>query len=445
MSGIDTAGATQRKPAGQAEPREGGRPVPERVPSALESEWQAWMGSPKASNHPIGEPTHGGPVATLRAFAFGLYFLGSCLAIHGAQLLGAPLYFVSKDWFYAWMAMTKQYFGLLVTTMTMWWSPTTIRVSGDKSMKGLIKQDEDGMLRMEFGERIVLMANHQLYTDWLYMWWICYTNSPPMHGHIYIILKESLKYAPLLGPAMMFYGFIFMARKWAKDQERMRYRLRKLSTRHSGPMSGSQGEGQLDPMWLLIFPEGTNVSANTRHSSRKFCEKIGIPDMRHQLLPRSTGLQFCLQELNGTVEYLYDCTIGYEGIPKGLYGQDVFTLRSVYFQGRPPKSVNMHWRRFKVADLPLDDHDKMYEWTMQRWREKDDLLETFYQTGKFPAEPDAVYIEGAPQEKEWKTPYINTEVKPRFWGESLQMYVPVAGAALIGRILVRILDLVLGK
>jgi lysocardiolipin and lysophospholipid acyltransferase len=385
-------------------------------------------------------------VATLRAWAFGIYFFGSCLFIHGAQLLGAPLFLVDKDWFCAWMAMTKQYFGLLVTTMTQWWSPTTIRVSGDKSMRGgLIKQDKDGMLRMEFGERVVLMANHQLYTDWLYMWWVCYTNSPPMHGHIYIILKESLKYAPLLGPAMMFYGFIFMARKWAKDKERMRYRLRKLSTRHSGPMSGSKGEGQLDPMWLLIFPEGTNVSANTRHTSKKFSEKSGIPDMRHQLLPRSTGLQFCLQELNGTVEYLYDCTIGYEGIPPGKYGQDVFTLRSVYFQGRPPKSVNMHWRRFKVSELPLDDHDKMYDWVMARWREKDELMEQFYQTGKFPGDPEAVQIEGAPTEKEFKTAYINTEVKPRHSVEFLQIFAPVSAAALVGRVLVQAFDLVFGK
>jgi len=438
MATTQTNGVHQRK---------GGptRPEPGRVPSALETEWQAWLG--KAADdgeHPLGKPRHGKIMQAFRTIAFVLYFLGSCLFIHFAQLLGAPLYFVSKDWFYAWMAMTKQYFGLLATTGTQWWSSTTIRVSGDKSMAGLIKQGRDGMLRMELGERVVLMANHQLYTDWLYLWWISYTNNPPMHGHIYIILKESLKYAPILGPAMMFYGFIFMARNWAKDQARMRYRLQKLNTRHSGPMSGSDGGRSLDPMWLLIFPEGTNVSANTRHSSQKFSAKAGIPDMRHQLLPRSTGLQFCLQELKDTTEYLYDCTIGYEGIPAGKYGQDIFTLRSVYFQGRPPKSVNLHWRRYRIADLPVDDHDLMYEWTMQRWREKDDLMEAFNKTGKFPADVEAVHIDGAPQEKEWKTPYINTEVKPRMPFEFLQMFAPVTAAALLGRVVVQVFDRVFG-
>ncbi|KAK1073357.1 hypothetical protein LTR33_010001 [Friedmanniomyces endolithicus] len=432
-----TNGVHNRKPV---------RPSPaDRVPSNLATEWQAWLGSsPPSVEQTLGAPKHGPLLASLRSIAFFVYFLSSCLFMHFAQLLGAPLYFVSKDWFYAYMAMTKQYFGLFATIMTQWWSPSVIRISGDKSMAGLIKQGEDGMLRMAFEERLVLMANHQIYTDWLYLWWISYTNDPPMHGHIYIILKESLKYAPIIGPAMMFYGFIFMARKWSKDQERLRYRIQKLSTRHSGLLSGSGGGSTLDPMWLLIFPEGTNISANTRQNSATYSAKAGIADMKHQLLPRSTGLQFCLQELKGTVDYLYDCTIGYEGIPPGLYGQDVFTLRSVYFQGRPPKSVNMHWRRYAIASLPINDSDAMYQWTLQRWREKDEMLEQFYKTGKFPGDPEAVEIDGGPREKEWKTPYINTEVKPRNPVEFLQIFAPVVTAGLVGRVLVQIIDRIVG-
>ncbi|KAK5696343.1 hypothetical protein LTR17_024283 [Elasticomyces elasticus] len=428
---------TNRKPT---------RPSPaERASSNLATEWQAWMGTspPDADT----KDPHGPILATLRTIAFFVYFLSCILFMHFAQLLGAPLYLFSKDWFTAYMAMTKQYFGLFATTMTQWWSPTVIRISGDASMKGLIKQDASGLLRLHFEERVVLMANHQIYTDWLYLWWISYANDPAMHGHIYIILKESLKFAPIIGPAMMFYGFIFMARKWSKDQERLRYRIRKLSTRHSAPIPGappSNSSSTLDPMWLMIFPEGTNISANTRQNSATYSAKAGIKDMKHMLLPRSTGLQFCLQELKGTVDYLYDCTIGYEGIPEGMYGQDVFTLRSVYFQGRPPKSVNMHWRRYKISELPINDTDAMYQWTLQRWREKDDMLEQFSKTGRFLGDPVAVEIEGGPQEKEWKTPYINTEVKPRSPFEFLQIFAPVTAAALIGRILVQIVDRTVG-
>lgn len=67
-------------------------------------------------------------------------------------------------------------------------------------------------------------------------------------------------------------------------------------------------------MWLLIFPEGTNLSKVTREKSKAWAEKQGVADMKHQLLPRSTGLQFCLQELKQTTNWLYDCTIAYEGV-----------------------------------------------------------------------------------------------------------------------------------
>jgi len=133
-----------------------------------------------------------------------------------------------------------------------------------------------------------------------------------MHGHIYIILKESLKHIPVVGWGMRFYSFIFMSRKMSTDQPRLAHRLQKLKEVHLGPMSGTSG---FDPMWLLLFPEGTNASDNGRRKSAAWAEKQGIKDMEHVLLPRSTGTFFCLNELKGTVDYVYDCTLAYEGVP----------------------------------------------------------------------------------------------------------------------------------
>ena len=202
------------------------------------------------------------------------------------------------------MIITKQQFGILAITVTQWFCPTIIRISGDKSVRGQLEKTKDGRLETHFPERIVLIANHQIYTEWLYLWWIAYTSK--QHGAIYIILKETLKYIPIIGPAMMFYGFIFMARNWTKDKLRLQYRLKKLKEMHSGI---------LDPMWLLIFPEGTNLSGNTHNRSETWAKKQGIQGLRHLVLPRSTGLLYCLQELRGTVDWIYDCTIAYEGTP----------------------------------------------------------------------------------------------------------------------------------
>jgi Acyltransferase len=187
----------------------------------------------------------------VRLLLFTTWFVGTCSAAHMVQLLGAPLYWIHRDYYYAWMALTKQSFGLIITTITQWFSPTDIRVSGDKSIPGQLRLTKGGRLITDFPERMVLIANHQLYTDWLYLWWIAYTSN--QHGHIFIILRENLKYIPIIGPGMMFYGFIFMARKWQQDQSRMEHRLKQLKTQHAGPLSGSKG---FDPMWLLLFPEG---------------------------------------------------------------------------------------------------------------------------------------------------------------------------------------------
>jgi lysocardiolipin and lysophospholipid acyltransferase len=84
------------------------------------------------------------------------------LSISITQIMGAPLYMYSKDLFYAWMAITKQQFGVLTTTMTHWWAPVKMRISGDESMRGQLKQNEDGTVECNFPERMVLIANHQV-------------------------------------------------------------------------------------------------------------------------------------------------------------------------------------------------------------------------------------------------------------------------------------------
>jgi 1-acyl-sn-glycerol-3-phosphate acyltransferase len=135
-----------------------------------------------------------------------------------------------------------------------------------------------------------------------------------MHGHIYIILKESLKYIPILGPGMMFFSFVFLSRNWLQDKPRFQHRLRKLSGKHKEVDANGKPK-HLDPMWLLLFPEGTNISKNGRAKSKAWAEKSGQKDLQHCLLPRSTGLLFCLEELSDSVEWVYDCTLTYEGVP----------------------------------------------------------------------------------------------------------------------------------
>ena len=83
-------------------------------------------------------------------------------SIFVTQAIGAPLYYYSKDLFYAWMAMTKQHFGIVITTMTYWWAPVKMRISGDASVRGQLRKTEDGRIECDFPERMVLISNHQV-------------------------------------------------------------------------------------------------------------------------------------------------------------------------------------------------------------------------------------------------------------------------------------------
>ncbi|KAK0336262.1 hypothetical protein LTR91_016536 [Friedmanniomyces endolithicus] len=352
------------------------------TPSVASGDGGAGMSLTKSGVNNPNPILHGGMGQAERAFSAGSTFLSGLLAISASQFIGAPLKLVDPKFYDSYMAWTKESFAVLMTTITQWWSPTIVRVSGDESMKGQLYQMDDGTLKCNFPHRLVLMANHQLYTDWLYLWWIAYTNK--MHGRIYIILKESLKQLPIFGWGAQFYNFIFLSRKWETDKWRFKQAFNHLRNPE-------------DPMWLLIFPE---------------------------------GLQFCLQELKQSTNWLYDCTIAYEGVPKGMYGQDIYTLKSSFFEGRPPKSVNMFWRRFKIADIPLDNDAVFGRWLTNRWREKDYILEYFYKFGHFPA-CDAVSAMQAVEGK--KTPQhakaISTEVKGGGWDEFLSIFGPITTAA----------------
>ena len=263
--------------------------------------------APEGPAHPADRPKNAVWRQIVRVLEFATWFNWCCQIIHVTQWLFAPLYFVNKRWFYNSMSFTKQQFGITTVTITQWFSPTVIRVSGDASTCGQLHKTDDGRLETQFPERLVLLATHQIYTEWLYLWWIAYTSK--QHGAIYIILKESLKYIPTLGPAMMFYGFIFVARNWARDKSRLQHRLSQLRKPVRKTDAGP------DPMRILIFPEGTNLSANTRKKSAAFAAKQDIQDLEHLLLPRNTGLLYCLRELQGTVDWIYDRTIAYEGVP----------------------------------------------------------------------------------------------------------------------------------
>lgn len=114
---------------------------------------------------------------------------------------------------------------------------------------------------------------------------------------------------------------------------------------------------------------------------------------------------------------------------RGEYAQDIFTLQASYLGGHPPKSVNMHWRRFPVSSIPIDDTTAFETWLRARWIEKDYLIESYLRTGRFPADTgvskmrDGRILRGAK--------HIETTIKAHRWYEFLQVFAPIGVFALV--------------
>ena len=120
------------------------------------------------------------------------------------------------------------------------------------------------------------------------------------------------------------------------------------------------------------------------------------------------------------------------------YAAEAFTLRSTYFQGRPPKSVNLHWRRFAVADIPVHDPEAFQVWVDDRWQEKEQFLEHYFRTGLFPADEGSLPATGNS-----KAGYVDTEVKLRNLYEVGQLFVVPAALALVADVVSKLFTMIM--
>lgn len=75
---------------------------------------------------------------------------------------------------------------------------------------------------------------------------------------------------------MQFFEFIFLARSWEADRANLAAQLTKI---------GKRAQRDSDPLTLIIYPEGTLVSKDTRPLSKKYADKEGIVSCL-PLLPR---------------------------------------------------------------------------------------------------------------------------------------------------------------
>lgn len=210
-------------------------------------------------------------------------------------------------------------------------------------------------------EDAIVVSNHQQMPDITTI--MAFAKSKDRLGDLKFFVKDILKWVPGVGWGMLFLDCLFVKRNWSSDSDHI---LRTFSTLVDNKV----------PVWLVSFVEGTRARLHKIEASREFALSRGLEPLEHVLLPRTKGFAATVQGLREHVSAVYDLTIGYEeGVPS-LWQ---------YIKGSAHR-IHLHVRRFPVEELPTLEED-VRQWLLDRWAEKDRLLEHFYAQGAFPAEP----------------------------------------------------------
>ncbi|KAG2731172.1 hypothetical protein G9P44_005588 [Scheffersomyces stipitis] len=403
---------------------------------------------------------HSLPVVIVRTALIAPFFIFGVLSIVFTQFVGAVIFKSSPANRQSVMNLTKNHFILLIGSIARLVCPCEISVTYDKETL-----PESDSFRVDSGRHLissltpnsVIISNHQIYTDWLFLWFLSYTAR--FSYYIHIILKD-MSNIPVLGFGMTNYNFLFLSRKWEKDKIQLSNQLAVLdaNSRGMGPASGVQlvatsateggivkwpkgrRENQIFPYQLILFPEGTVPSVRTRGKSAEYIKFKDLPPLKHVLLPRVRGLYLSLRELRNSIEVVYDITTGYSGLVAGEIGEESFSLKRHFLKGYGPSRINFHIRGFKISEIPLGDSNididdvpeeelqKFEDWLLKVWYEKDALMDGFFKHGRFVDPKD-------PENKEFFKNSVVADLKLR---NPLEVFVPfttVIAALLLLRLL----------
>lgn len=207
--------------------------------------------------------------------------------------------------------------------------------------------------------RVLLIANHRTEVDWMYLWDLALRKGKL--GYVKYVLKNSLMRLPVFGWAFHILEFIPVERRWEADKSKMQLML-------------SSFKDVRDPLWLALFPEGTDFTEQKSIRSQKMAAENGLPVLKHVLLPKTKGFFACLNELKDSLDAVYDITIGYKPRCPSF-------LDNVL--GIAPSEVHIHLRRVPLKEIPIISEAEINTWLMNTFSLKDTMLSDFHSQGRF--------------------------------------------------------------
>ncbi|KAK9692364.1 hypothetical protein RND81_09G259300 [Saponaria officinalis] len=282
----------------------------------------------------------------------GLFFILSGLIVN---LIQAILYITvrpfSKNMQRKLNKVIAELLWLEVVWLFDWWAGEKVELHTDTETFHLMGK-----------ERALLISNHRSDIDWLIGWVLAQRTG--CLGCTTAIMKDVLKYLPVIGWSMWFSEYIFVKRTWAKDEHTLKSGFENLK---DFPV----------PFWLALFVEGTRFTHSKLLDAQQYALSKGLPVPKHVLLPRTKGLTLAVKHMRSFTPAVYNITLS---IAKDEPAPSMLTI----LQGKPAV-VKVHLKRHLMHELPETD-EAIAQWCKDIFVAKDTFLEKYYSGGSFGSE-----------------------------------------------------------
>ncbi|KAM1256129.1 hypothetical protein COP1_030396 [Malus domestica] len=324
--------------------------TPKRSPLCLPLNLCLFVSKFKAKTAAAGAASHSMAIpAVVAILPVGVLFILSGLIVNLMQmvcfLLVRP---VSKSMYRKINKLVAELLWLELIWLIDWWAGIKVELYVDSKTFQLMGK-----------EHALVISNHRSDIDWLVGWLVAQRSG--CLGSALAIIKKEIMFLPVIGWSMWFSEYVFLQRRWTKDEGTLKSGFRRLE---DFPM----------PFWLALFVEGTRFTQAKLMAAQEFAASRGLPIPRNVLLPRTKGFVSSVIHMRSFIPAIYDCTLA---VPNN---QPPPTLLRI-FRGQS-SVLKLQIRRHSMQELP-ETADGIGQWCKDVFVTKDALLEKYFAKGSF--------------------------------------------------------------
>ncbi|XP_034239160.1 1-acyl-sn-glycerol-3-phosphate acyltransferase gamma-like [Thrips palmi] len=289
--------------------------------------------------------------STLAHLLLAINFFLSGLAINFGQ---AILWVGVRPFSRYWYRKVNQYLCYSLNCqfvfLAEWWSGSEI----------ILYIDQESLKKYYGKEHGYLIMNHSYEIDWLMGFVLC--ERVQVLGNCKAIAKKAIQFVPTVGWSWKFAEAVFLQRNWDKDRNIIGKQITELLDHP-------------DPIFLLLFAEGTRFTKEKHVTSLKFAEDNGLPILKHHLTPRVKGFTTSVSFMRNKPVALYDVTICMKE------SDPVAPTITSLLNGKHVEA-HMYMQRIPVEEVP-DNDEAAAKWLHDLYVKKDKMVDSFKQTGSF--------------------------------------------------------------